>query len=284
MADDSEWSPWTNHRVYTKDFLSQGFSVDVDTFLGVVIVLCGVIGFLGNAVSFIYFINRTTSNISLKLYSVISFTDSITSLLVIAAAKVLFEKRDPGWFWNIHFCKFWAISYEIVCQYSLFLVTLISVTRAITIVRPQYRINVTAVKIALILHPVEYLVERVIGTHQAVQDAYGYSIDDPTCWVTSQSQTGHIIHQILIAAKVGVASIATFIAFAASVAKLGGSKKTGSMEKIYRASVTITMFTLVFLVCNLPYFLNMLVYAISMYATYPAYPPGTTLDLNGISR
>ena len=277
MADESEWSPWTSHTVYTRDLLGEGYSVSVDTFLGVVMVIFSVIGFIGNAVSFIYFINRTTTNISLKLYSVISLTDSITSLLVIAAAKVLFEKRDPGWFRNIHFCKFWAISYEIACQYSLFLVTMISVTRAITIVRPQYRINVTAVKIALILHPLEYLLERVIGTHEAVRDVYGYSIDDPTCWVTSQLKAGHIAHQILIAAKVGVASIATFVAFVASVVKLGGSKKTGSMEKIYRASATITIFTLVFLVCNLPYFLNMLVYGISVYATYPDYPPGTVI-------
>ncbi|KAL5271272.1 hypothetical protein ACHWQZ_G001795 [Mnemiopsis leidyi] len=274
MANESQWSPWNNHQAYTFDFLGVGPSIEVDTFLGVVLVLCGVIGFLANVLSFIYFINRTTTNISLKLYSVISLTDSITCLLIIAVAKVLFEERDPGWFENINFCKFWAISYEIACQYSLFLVTMISVTRAITITRPQFRINVTAVKIALVIHPVEYLLERAVGTHVAVRDVYGFSVDDPTCWVTSQLKSVHIVHQILIAAKVGVASIATFIAFTASIAKLGKSKKTGSMEKIYRASVTIAIFTLVFLVCNLPYFLNMLVYAISMYLTHPDYPPG----------
>ena len=273
MADE-KWSTWDNHKVWTYDMLQVGPSAPFDKFLGSTLILCTLIGLPGNIISFIYFTKTATANISLKLYSVISFTDSITSLLIIAFAKVLFEGRDPGWFTNIHFCKFWAIAYEMVCQYSLFLVTMISVTRAITIVKPQYRINVTAVKVALILHPVEYLLERVVGTHVGVQDTYGYSIDDPTCWVSSTKRNAHIAHQMLIAFKVGVASVATFIAFAVSVRKLRGHRNVGSTEKIHRASVTITIFTLVFLLCNILYFFNMLVYGISMYVHYPEYPPG----------
>ena len=96
MANESEWSTWKNHAVFQVDLLGKGFSDGVDKFLGVVLFLCGVIGFPANVVSFIYFIKRITTNISLKLYSVISLTDCITCILIIADAKVLFEKRDPG--------------------------------------------------------------------------------------------------------------------------------------------------------------------------------------------
>ena len=67
MANESEWSTWKNHEVYEVDLLGDGFSVGVDISLGVVLFLCGLIGFPANVVSFIYFINRTTTNISLKL-------------------------------------------------------------------------------------------------------------------------------------------------------------------------------------------------------------------------
>ena len=277
VNETSEWSTWDNHAVYTWDALEVGPSKAYDKILGIIIVLCSLIGLPANIISFIHFTKRKTTNISLKLYSVISLTDSIICLLIIAFAKVLFEERDPGWFRNIHFCKFWAIAYEIVSQYSLFLVTMISVTRAITIVKPHYRINTKLVLVALVLYPVEYLLERVIGTHDGVRDTYGYSIDDPVCWVTSQLHYGHIVHQILIAVKVGLASIATVVAFAVSTRKLGRSKNIGSMEKIHRASITITIFTLIFLVCNLPYFFNLFIYGISVHLTFPDYPPGKVI-------
>ena len=278
MANETEWSTWKNHQAYTVDFLAEGASDTLDTFLGVVLILCGVIGFPANFLSFIYFINRTTTNISLKLYSVISLTDGFTCLLVLADAKVLFENRGPGWFENIHFCKFWAISFEILSQYSMFLVMMISVTRAITIVKPQYKIDKKKVIICLVLFPCEYILERVIGTDNAVQDMYGFSIDHPFCWVNSYKQKVRTIFKTLTALKICLASIAIFLAYLVSMKALFGGSRAGSMDKIHRASITITLFTLIFLICNIPYFFNEVTHTISVYVAFNEYPPGKKFE------
>ena len=278
MANETlEWSTWNNHEVYTWDALEVGPSETLDKFLGVVLVLSTLVGLPANVISFIYFVKRATTNVSLKLYSVVSLIDCITSLLTIAFAKVLFEGRNPGWFGDIHFCKFWAIAFETISQYSIFLVMMISVTRTVTIIKPQYKINKKAVLIALILFPAENLLERVIGTHKSVRDMYGFSIDQPFCWVNSFVQHVRTIYKALEGLKIGVSSLITFLSFIVSIRKLYGGKKAGSMEKIHRASITIALFTFIFLLCNLPFFFNKLIQTISVYVAYPEYPKNDNL-------
>lgn len=270
----SNWSAWDNHNIWDKVLIQGKPSPVADKTLAIILIICVVVGLPGNAISFAFFIRRKTKNISLSLYSVITVVDCITNLLVIAVAKVLYENRDPGWFRNKHFCKFWAISYEMVTQNSLFLVMMISVTRAISIVRPQYKISRKAVMISIAVYPAEYLLERAFGAHKSIRDIYGFSPDDPICWVNSLSKYGHLIQTLLIAIKVGVPSIITFIAFVLCLNRLYSTKKAGSMDKIYRASLTVALFTLIFLLCNLPYFVGVFLFAIAVNIQHPNYPPG----------
>ena len=63
---------------------------------------------------------------------------------------------------------------------------------------------------------------------------------------------------------------------------LHGGSKAGSMDKIHQASITITLFTLIsliFLICNIPYFFNEVIHTISVHmALHHEYPPGKSHD------
>ena len=154
---------------------------------------------------------------------------------------------------------------------------MISVTRAISIVKPHYKISKKMVVICLVLFPCEYILERVIGIHGAVAEMYGFSIDHPFCWVNSYGKV-RTVFKTLTALKICLASVATFLAYIISMKTLLGGSKAGSMDKIHQASITVTLFTLIFLICNIPYFFNEVIHTISVHvASEGEYPPGKSL-------
>ena len=107
----------------------------------------------------------------------------------------------------------------------------------------------------------EYILERVIGIHGAVQEMNGFSIDHPFCWVNSYKKF-RTVFKTLTALKICLASVAIFLAYLVSMKTLHGGSKAGSMDKLHHASITITLFTLIFLICNIPYFFNEVIHTI----------------------
>ena len=261
-----------NSHVYMMYRLPEDPSKPGDTFLGTILILCSALGIPGNLLSLSYFLHtKNVKNVSALLYKAICLVDLTTSVFTLPAAHVLFTARRPGLFNNYTFCVTWVVIYEYLQVMSIFLVMLISVTRSVSIVSPARKIPARAVLLAIILYTLLILTERVLGTHQALKYSYAFSPDDPNCWGISefQGQWPFFLQATLYALRVGLPSIITFLSFVVSCWKLATMKKVGEGASFKRASVTIAWFTGIFLACNLPFFVNVSLLSITVFAGFP---------------
>ena len=88
---------------------------------------------------------------------------------------------------------------------------------------------------------------------------FQYGSDSVTCHTHGSKEGGalmwHTLDRVLDAAEGGLPSLITSLGFIVCVLKLSSSSPTeASRRRNNRAAVTVTIFTGLFLVCNLPYF------------------------------
>ena len=113
-----------------------------DISIGCLLVLCSIVGFSGNTFSLFHFLNETPKTLSTKLYIAICSIDIISSTISIPVILVLFNKRSDNFgFGNHIFCAIWYGIVLFLQQMSMYLVMLLSLSRAIVIVSPFYRIH-----------------------------------------------------------------------------------------------------------------------------------------------
>ena len=235
----------------------------LDFSLGSLLFLCALVGIPGNIFGLFYFAFKTRRDRVTLLYIVICGVDTLTSFSHLPVAIALFRGRKPGVFNNHLFCALWESLYTILQKTSIFLVLLLSVSRTIAIVKPFYKIRIITVMCSvvayvfiLILIPVlQYVVIPLRGE-------FKYSWDGAYCYYNFEMKFEHAVNLIMV----GLPPILTFISFLVSIIRLTadrkkvgpGAKAKESQKWKYRASVTIVLFTTLFLVCNLPLFINML--------------------------
>ena len=175
----------------------------------------------------------------------------------------MFRGRQPGVFNNYLFCVLWEVLYTILQKLSIFLVLLLSLSRTITILKPFHKIRIVTIMcsvvgyvVFLVLIPVlQYVITPLRGE-------FKYSWDGAYCYYNFEMKFEHAVNLIMV----GLPPILTFISFLVSIMRLTadrkkvgpGAKAKESQKWKYRASVTIVLFTTLFLVCNLPLFINML--------------------------
>ena len=188
----------------------------------------------------------------------------------------LFQERDPGLFSSAMFCDLWVYVFNFVVCFSIFLVMLLSVTRAISITLPFYQIKTRTVlftiSVYVVLVVVRDLVAQNLEQHvyrsSATFCAAAVQHTEESAWV-GFSNTSLVI-------QIAVPSLSILISFVISAVELyrsSGDQARQSPQQLQsnRASKTIAIFTAVFLVCNTPYFLNISL----MVVTQVFYPPGS---------
>ena len=172
-------------------------------------------------------------------------------------------------FLSYYYCVSWSCLYEILQQMSIFLVMLLSLTRTLSIVRPMLNIRRRVVLSILVLYFSVLAVEKVIGFIPGVDYSYTYSFDDPNCWSGANSNVSLTTITSLYTIRVGVPPIITFVSFIISTSRLWGMKRIGNMRRVNDASITIALFTGLFLLCNIPYFINLVMWTSTMMYEYP---------------
>ena len=209
------------------------------------------------------FCTRTTKyiyNTGLFLQVCLSQTPVVISLIL---------SRHVGVFKFRFFCKAWRIFFKILQRLSVHLVLLLSVSRTISLTRPLIIINKNAVLacfygyIAVICVEVSVLSwrENIQFYHDAV---YCYEWDN---WKSWYNKTGVTIFMLCI----GGSSIIIFTSFIISVVSIRKSMRTrlDELENMHcsakqplkrQATHTIIIFTLIYMICNVPNFVNMVLF------------------------
>ena len=245
--------------------------ISLDYLLGCLLILCALVGIPGNIVGAVVFSSTTKKDRVTLLYIIICSIDTVTSFTHLPVAIALFRDRSPGVFNEYLFCMFWEIVFSILQKMSIFVVLLLSTFRTLAIVFPFYKIRIRTVMISvagylifLLLIP---LLKHVI---RPLRGEFKYSWDGAYCYYNFEMKFEHAVNLVLV----GLPPVLTFITLLVSIIILHHSaKKSVTTESlrglksprartIYkwkrRASITIAMFTTLFLVCNIPLFINLM--------------------------
>ena len=232
-----------------------------DRALGSVLILGALVGVLGNISAIFYFWPRRGKTIHDLQYLMITIVDVVsTSVFGLPVAISLFNNRRAVLFENDVFCTSWTLVILFTGRMSMFLAMMISITRTIAMKCPSCPIKrswvigpIAGYAAYLILIYVIYVPQ---GWHFAI-----YAAKVSSCGIDFMHRgiplVAMYIGMISYVVELIVPSLTTFVCFVIGTWFLMTQPVLGNANdrKFRRVSITIAIFTGVFLVCNAPCFL-----------------------------
>ena len=242
-----------------------------DTVIAVQFVPFLIISSIGNILAFRFFISRPVKSVPTTLYISIALTDICTGIVHFPVMGALFNHRKP-WLFNFQgFCTAWSILFSFCHKFAIFLVMLLTVTRTIKIVFPFAKIQQTVIFFIVTFYGLFLIVSDIAISEQGLK--FMYSTDTAYCYEFHghYHATNVTVATILkmanfrVVFQVGLPAVLIYVSFGISITKLyflapkivRTSKHAligTERRKKLRASVTITLFTGLFLVCNTFFF------------------------------
>ena len=243
-----------------------------DFILASILTLCTTVGLPGNILSLLYFYFSKRQDFSCLIYTLVCGIDVCTCILPIPVIIALFNARKPGLFSETLFCVPWTILLYFLQRMSMFLVMLLSVSRSIKMISIRYEIK----KKFLLASFVVYSLFMIIWTLLIVlldnkNTLYVYGADVAYCFYRPFDSSIFLIDTILYLLTIGIPPILTTASFLVFIAKLFRKNLASKKDRKKRhAAVTVTIFTALFLVCNLPSLLNNITLILKLSHSYPA--------------
>ena len=241
--------------LYTTATATPAISSAADISIGTFLIFCTLIGLPGNLLAFMYFWGKRNHSYPDLLYTIISAADSCTCAITFPMISSLFaNNRDKSLFGNGSFCGIWVALFFFLLRFSQFMVVVISVTRAISMRAPFYQVKKLYLTVACVLYASFLLTLEALFSGTGVL-SYRYIRQVASCVTVNNVEdwryTTFVFLNLIIVVLV---STTVFCSFALTVTTLLKGTRTGNKD-FRKVSVTISIFTAVFLMCNLPLFL-----------------------------
>ena len=132
---------------------------EVDIFISTLCFLCAVLGVPANVCAFAYFIKQR-KDLPTRLYMSIALVDIITCATVIPTGLSFAFDRRPILFGNDMLCQLWGILWVIVPFLSVYLVTVLSISRTVMLRNPLQNVSKRLVTWSILIYSV-YLFMRI---------------------------------------------------------------------------------------------------------------------------
>ena len=239
-----------------------------DGLLATCFCACLMIGLPGNCLALTHFLRSKKRNLSTLLYIVATSIDIISSVIHLPVAISLFRSRQPVIMESDVFCSIWYFILLSIQLMSMYVVALLSVSRAIVIFAPFYRVNK---KVVLITIPVYFVYQAIwICLSYITSDNY-YTLSAGLCQRVFSDKDRRMVNRVMNGYHVnycistGIPPICVFVSFVASVFKLrtganessiGSDGENVSNRNNRNASLAIMYFAATFLLCNSFTFVN----------------------------
>ena len=257
-----------------------------DMLWGGILAVLSLTGTLGNTFSLIYFVRKRKKTIHDTLYTLMCVLDIMTSLISWPVTAVLFNSRRSMLFENATYCGIWTVHFKANTVLAMFLVMVISVSRTISITAPFMMIRKRMVLGSIVLYATfDVGLVSVLYGMDVIQFVYykdmGYCSIVPKSFIQKPSR-----QEIWDRVFMPLANIQTFgpmiivsVSFLMCVFALVTKKQQGRLERrVRRASVTIAIFTAIYLFCQLPLIVTkMMSHIIKWFPDAPDYFAYTTL-------
>ena len=281
------------------DLESSGSSPWQDIIIGSFLVVCFVVGLLGNVSALAYFLSNKRKSLPDKLYIIVVSVDIGTCCATIPVIISLFNNREAKLFENSILCGSFTIAAYFFLRISMYLVAVMSVTRTIAIIKPhRARTSCTLKRIVIVIASYSFFLLFVDAAFFAlgwINATYYRTLRSYCSYkITEKSpKWALVLFYTAFEIEIFIPSVIVFISFVAgtitltknastSVDKIRSSLSSSGRERLSlrkasimstsdgeaisrQVSITISLFTAVFLVCNIPLFVYQLIYSLSKF-------------------
>ena len=247
----------------TTGYLSSSPDVDIllqtqyrlyDCLLAAGLCLCFLIGLPGNCLALTFFIRSKKRNLPTLLYITACCIDIVSCVIHLPVTVNLLNKRNPGFLGDKILCGIWYFTFLCVQIMSMFVVMMLSVTRAIVIVFPFYKIRKKTVFISILIALLYIMLWETISI---ISGEYYYSTAFTYCGFDSTNNLKKHLVSLNFSLMSGTPPIMVFTAVFVAFLKIRSQNHlTETQDNRQNASRTIIYFATVFLACNSLTFLN----------------------------
>ncbi|KAL5264960.1 hypothetical protein ACHWQZ_G005905 [Mnemiopsis leidyi] len=265
-----------------------------DVFLGLVLTLCTLLGTPANVMAIRFFLKhyKTSSSRSNKqffngVYVLITLNDLLVSLTLFPVFVSLFLDRDKVLFSHSWFCGTWAVLWEIIPFYSVYLVGFLSFTRLTTLLNPNTTLPLYTIPLSTVLYIVvlagckggavalHYLQHSSSSCCHTPHKVFNFNTHSMYCFIFTRGFDDNdswfmysISSTVLMAGPIPLILTSCLVSlYKIRQATLRSKSLSSSVEMQRQASITIVIVTLVYLVYNIPVFLNYIAYTFASFHT-----------------
>lgn len=223
---------------------------------------------IGNSFSFLYFRRKVEVSLPLYLYAIISAIDLFECLLSFPVIDSLLYSRQPRLFSQNWFCLPWAQLFSYFRRMSMISVMVVCLTRAIVTSRPFTNIRTRMVIPYMFAYALFTLIIDIICLSTGWLSAK-YRSTESFCEIFPNEISGiTIAYSILLQTEFVVPFLVVIVSFIVCTVCL----KTGQLESRRwrgrrRATITIALFSCLYLVCNIPAFILELDYLLAEFTS-----------------
>ena len=262
----------------------------------VVYIICMMVGIPGNLISLQYFItcarqNTTTGNKTFfnNLYILTSLTDLVICVTLPPVIVSFMYQRGEGWFACALFCQLWGVLWEMLPYISVFFVGIMSISRTAVLIKPLWQLN-TRLQWILTVSYCIFLILRTVCPIWLNAATYEYVFSDVYCYELPTADWSYkfnsISRSLTLAAPVIPICISCTTSYTIIVlnerrqartrrpsrARLPLCKPVGKPDLAQfkklksspmNATMTILIFTIAYIVFNIPVFVNYLLMSIA---------------------
>ena len=233
------------------------FSHPLDLLYGLVALTCCLVGFPGNCFAARHFYQKKRDAAQIN-YLLISLNDCLVCLMVLPTGISFLMSRDPGMLESSVICHIWATLSFIVMRMAVFLTMILSVNRTISLMFPfrrsSYRTPLLSVTIFF-----TFIASQLIVTYwwgfKARYNTYlvgcmwsGDNSDQDVLSKAMYLEVSMILTYVLPVFLVSLGCIFSTIVLFQQSGVIGDT----TFNRKHRASKTIVIFTVIYLLFNIP--------------------------------
>ena len=267
---NSETVNGSRRNTYT--VVESSFDEDTDFVIAILTIIFIVVALFGNSLAFVYFSKNRKLTVPCFLYKIISMLEICMAFHVLPLVFPLLQSRSPILFANEIFCAMWAIMFYLFKRIEIFLVMILSLTRAIFMAFPFILIRMNDVVIPSVMFGLFILIVDIVylsingqlktqyWKKSASCESYFNVAHDENAKFAAKFYSILLQMEIILPCFIVFGSfILTLIALMRQKGDMGGQKRE-ERKKFRKVSITVSIFAGVFLLCNIPTFLLQMKY------------------------
>eukprot|EP00116_Pleurobrachia_bachei_P005207 sb/3465469/ len=271
----SSSSPITSHPSHVGNYTT------TQLFFGVITTLLVIFGIPANLLSLSYFVRCKGTTVSSILYRSMNIVDCLICVLIAPIAVNYFNSHraeHPLFFGHVVPCNVWSVLWNVSTRLSIFLIGLMSGARAISLVRPLYRVKIGMVVIPTVIYTFILVIQQTLPywfNREIVR--YSKIVGFCTWFFSDITPIYSLLHKIcdvifiqlefiLPVVPIVISSVVTITKLHTKNRLLGRTSGCRGEKQKKQATITIIILTVVFFVFNTPFLAYQLCSSISVFS------------------